>query len=105
MRFARNEKGQAPPPELELAFMCGEHHLPDAGGILDQDYDLITKMRYLKLVYYTVQNAPKYVGKQLHDMPSSMKRMVLNLNQMRLWNPTMQVAPEKQEKKVKGIGQ
>lgn len=104
MLHARNHK-KRPPPELELAFLCGENHLPDVGGILDQDYDLFTKMRFLHLIYYTVQNAPKYVGKQIHDMPSSMKRIVVMLNELRLWTPAMQTAQEPEKQPVKGIGQ
>lgn len=47
-------------------------------------------MRYLKAVYDTVVNGPKYVGEAVHDQPGWMKQIVNQLNKMRLWQPTMQ---------------
>jgi len=91
------------PPPLQLAMMCGDSHLPDAGGVLDQDYSLFMQMRMLRNIYDTVQAAPRYTGKRIFDMPSGMKRTIAYLRREGLWQPAV-VAPARNAKEGKGIG-
>ena len=60
-------KGQGPPPPLlQLAFWCGSQHLPDVGGMLDQDYKTMRHMMAVKNAYETVDYARGLVGKDIH---------------------------------------
>lgn len=75
-----------PPPLLQLAWFCGDHRLPDVGGVLDQDYSTMLRMGTLRNIYQVRQAAPRYTGKKIHDMPTDMKRLVKSLRDQGLWN-------------------
>lgn len=84
--LAARGKGQ-PPPMLSLAFYCGDHLLPESGGVLDQDYKTMMQMRTLSNIYYTVQQAPTYTGHDIHKIPPSMQRVISALMKRDMWPP------------------
>jgi hypothetical protein len=57
--------------------------------MLDQDYQTMRQMMTLRSIYNTVQNAPRYTGKKIHDMPANMKRVIAYLQSQGLWRPTV----------------
>lgn len=77
---------EPPPPLLQLAWFCGDEHLPEVGGVLDQDYATMRQMGVLRNVYRVRQAAPRYTGKAIHDMPTDMKRMIRWLRDEGLWD-------------------
>jgi len=83
--MAARGKGE-PPPALQLAWFCGDSLLPEAGGVMDQDYAMMRHMSVLANIYRVKQAAPKYTGKKIHDMPADMKRMIGWLRAEGLWN-------------------
>ena len=59
----------APPPLLRLAWQCERYHaLPDAGGVLDQDYAIVTEMSILSNVYTTIQHLQNARGHAIHQL-------------------------------------
>lgn len=83
--LAARGQGQ-PPPLLQLAWFCGDSHLPDIGGVLDQDYSVMKRMGALRNIYQAKQAAPRYTGKAIHDMPVDMKRIIKWLREEGLWD-------------------
>jgi hypothetical protein len=83
VKSARGQ-GSSPPP-LVLAFWCGDNHLPEAGGVLDQNYTTMRRMTTLRNVHNAVRDAPKYTGTKIHDMPAGMKRTIAYLREEGLW--------------------
>ena len=57
-----------------LAGWCGEHHLPDEGGMLDQDYQMLNRMKTLYQVYRTISAYRSAKGEQIHNMPPDIAR-------------------------------
>lgn len=56
-------------PELRLAFLCSQWGaLPETGGVLDQENQLLMRMTKLKNVYYTVSRYRNSQGKQIHNL-------------------------------------
>ena len=50
--------------------------LPDAGGLLDQDYGLITRMRGLGNIYQTVERSKGLYGKEIHSLTTNERRII-----------------------------
>lgn len=74
---ARGES--APPPELELSWLCGENHLPEAGAMYEQDYGLISRMRTLDNIYRTVARVKEMKGNQIHNLTGGERRILKSL--------------------------
>lgn len=68
--------GEPAPPPLRLAQMCGAFHLPDAGGVHDQEFATFNAMRTLDNVYSVVQAVMNMKGKQIHQMNMHQRRVV-----------------------------
>ena len=66
-----------PPPELEMAWLCGDGFLPDGGGINEQDYGLFVRMRYLHNVFRTVQHMRGLTGERINTGLSTAERLLL----------------------------
>ena len=66
-----------PPPELRLAWQCQRWGgLPDAGGIYDQDALTLYRMSSLGNVYDTVKKVRSMIGKEIHRMSKSDRRLI-----------------------------
>lgn len=74
--LAAKGKG-SPPPELELAWLCGDYHLPEAGGIFDQDYQLFRTMRILSNVHSAVNHLFSLTGEDVNKYLSIGERLLL----------------------------
>ena len=71
------EFGEAPPPELEIAWQCERWHtLPDAGGYLDQDATLMHRMTIAANVYHVVIHLRSLVGDQIHSLSDPERRII-----------------------------
>lgn len=75
MKVAKSGKGE-PPPELQLAWFCGDH-LPAAGGVLDQDYGLLRRMRILTNVHSAVSHLFSLTGEDVNKRLSYSERLLL----------------------------
>ena len=66
-----------PPPELRLAWQCQRWGgLPDAGGIYDQDAELLYRMTALNNVYRVVSRVGSMVGKEIHKLTSGERKLL-----------------------------
>ena len=65
-----------PPPEIELANWCGEHHLPDAGAILDQDWMTMYRMRTLDNVARLCGHVLTLQGKDIHKLSEHQRQVI-----------------------------
>jgi hypothetical protein len=81
---AANGRG-TPPPLLSLAQMCGPYHLPESGGVLDQDYRQYITMRTLHNIHDTIPRVRAMTGTKIHNMSAADKRVVKMLIDMGLW--------------------
>lgn len=78
-----NGRDVKPPSSLRLYFFCGEHHLPSAGGIMEQEFALMKEMRYIGFVYRTIRKMRSLVGDAINTDLSMDERMLLgNLVEM-----------------------
>jgi hypothetical protein len=67
----------APPPmELQLAWMCGDHRLPDGGGVLDQDAGLMRRLTCCRNIYQVLYRMKHLTGKQIHTMTDNERKLV-----------------------------
>lgn len=60
----------APPGELLLAWECERYpgSLPDAGGLLDQEWRVMYRMRMAQNIYNTMTRLRSAIGKQIHQL-------------------------------------
>lgn len=66
-----------PPPELKLAWSCERWKtLPDAGGLYDQDYQLLHRMNAFINIHNAVQRIKSLKGTQIHTL-SDNERLIL----------------------------
>ena len=66
-----------PPAELKLSWDCERWHtLPEAGGLLDQDFTLITRMKSLSSVYSAVSAWFNLKGENIHRMSEQTRRIL-----------------------------
>ena len=73
--MADDGEGQ-PPSALQMAWWCGDAHLPDVGGMLDQDYRLIYEMRTLERIYNVVMRWRNLAGKNIHSLTTNERRLL-----------------------------
>jgi hypothetical protein len=58
-----------PPPELRIAWNCKRWNcLPEAGGYLDQPYQLMRRMNYFDNVHGAVTRIKSLKGKAIHQL-------------------------------------
>lgn len=65
-----------PPPELKLAWWCGDTRSPDSGGVLDQDFGLLTRMTAAGNVYRALSRYRSLKGHQIHSLSDSERRLL-----------------------------
>ena len=70
-----------PPGDLRLAWMCGDNHLPRAGGIEDQDYAQIRRMRAAVNIYNVLDKMRNLAGAQIHILSSSERKLIRSLRE------------------------
>lgn len=70
---------EPPPPELRLAWWCGDKLMPDSGGLLDQDYELWVKMKTLENVWRTISRLRNLKGEQIHSLSESERKLIAYL--------------------------
>ena len=66
-----------PPPELELAWLCGDYHLPGAGGLNDQDYIELTRMKSLRNIHRVVGKLRSLQGESVNTDLTINERLLL----------------------------
>ena len=84
--LAARGKGE-PPPELTLAWFCGDHHLPDSGGIMDQDYATMSQMRASSNIYRVVKKFYTLTGED------SVKGFSPDERELLAWLDKMELLP------------
>jgi hypothetical protein len=68
---------EAAPPELRLGWECERYScLPDAGGYLEQDYELMIRMSSLANIHRAYSRYRNAQGTQIHNL-SMADRMIL----------------------------
>ncbi len=71
------ESGSGPlPPELKLAWLCGDEHLPDPGGVLDQDYVTLHRMSVYRNVHQVVVRFRGLHGAEIHSLTDGERRVI-----------------------------
>ena len=74
------DEGGPPPPELSLAWDTERWGvLPDAGGLYDQDYALLRRMKVAANVYAALSGYRNMKGNQIHNMTDAQRRIVAGL--------------------------
>jgi hypothetical protein len=64
-----------------MAWMCGEHHLPKAGGIEDQDYKQIRLMRASENIYRVMDRMRNLQGAQIHSLTATERKLIKGLRE------------------------
>lgn len=64
------------PPELRLAWLCGESHLPEQGGILDQDFVTLHRMNVYRNVHQVVKHFRSLRGAAIHTLTDDERRLI-----------------------------
>lgn len=71
--------------ELQVALDCRRWDtLPDAGGYLDQDYQLISRMGALMNVYNVLTHMRSLRGNQIHSLTDGERRVLRVLKDLGL---------------------
>ena len=74
-----------PPPVLRLSWMSRKYSaLPNAGGVLDQEYAMLHQMDVVSNVHDALSRFRGYKGKAIHDMSISERRLIRSLRDMDL---------------------
>lgn len=71
-------QGRAP-MELQMAWMCGDMRLPDAGGVFDQDAALMARMGACRNIYNTITRMREAKGAQIHQLSDRERRIIRSL--------------------------
>ena len=67
----------SPPNELKMAWQCERWHaLPDAGGIMDQDFVLMQRMATLSNIYNAVSAWRNATGERVHLLSDHTRRLL-----------------------------
>jgi len=70
--------GKPPPPlDLQLAWMCGDNHLPADGGVLEQDAGLMARMATLRNTHRLVTKYYSLKGVEINTRLSPSERVAL----------------------------
>lgn len=68
---------EPPPAELKIAWDCERWHtLPEAGGLYDQDSQLMTRMVGLTNIYNACSAWFNLTGKNIHRMSEQTRRIL-----------------------------
>lgn len=74
-----------PPPELQLAWMCGEYHLPEHGGIYDQDAKTFYSMRSAENIYRVLGKMRNLKGADIHRLTDGERKLIKRLRDGGYW--------------------
>ena len=66
----------AAPPELRLAWMCGDSKLPEAGGVYDQNFVTLNRMTAAVNIYNIITRMQGLVGEQIHSLTRSERKLI-----------------------------
>jgi hypothetical protein len=69
------------PMELQMAWMCGDANLPEAGGVLDQDAGLMARMRACVNIYQAFTRLAGASGSQIHQLTDRERRIIRGLRE------------------------
>jgi len=79
------DEGAEAPPILRLSWMSKKYgSLPDAGGVLDQEYSLMHQMGVTSTVYDTISRLRGLKAEQIHSLSTSERRLIKALQDMDL---------------------
>ena len=68
---------EPPPAELKIAWSCERWHtLPEAGGLMDQDFGLMQKMVALTNIYSACSTWFNLKGENIHKMSEQTRRIL-----------------------------
>ena len=74
---------EAPPPILVMAWDVDRWHtLPDAGGLLDQDYHTLQQMRIALNIYQMITKLHNLKGEQIHSLSEGERAFIKALMDM-----------------------
>ena len=62
-----------------MAWWCEDGQLPDAGGVYDQDYNLMLSMSAALNIFRTVRKLNNSVGAQIHNLTDSERVIIRRL--------------------------
>jgi hypothetical protein len=69
---------------LRLAWMCGTSHLPEPGGVIDQDYMTMRLMGTARNVHDVVSRTKRLVGDEIHNMPVGDRQTIAYLRRIKV---------------------
>ena len=79
------DDNEDPPPVLRLSWMSRKYSaLPNAGGVLDQEYAMLHQMDVVSNVHDALSRFRGYKGKAIHSMSISERRLIRSLRDMDL---------------------
>ncbi len=73
-----------PPAPLVLAWLCGPNHLPDSGGLHDQDYNTIAMMTVARNVHNAMSRLRNAQGAQIHQLTNEERKIIRKVLDMGL---------------------
>ena len=74
-----------PPPVLRLSWMSRKYSaLPEAGGVLDQEYAMLHKMDIVSNVHDALSRLRGFKGDAIHGMSAGDRRLIKSLRDMGL---------------------
>lgn len=76
------DHGGPAPADLQLAWLCGETLLPEAGGVMDQDAGQLTRMRICANVHRTLSRYRALSGDAIHSLTPGERRVLRGLLDM-----------------------
>lgn len=66
-----------PPPELLLSWECSRYNvLPDAGGVYDQEWALLYRMRIATNIYNALSKLRNAKGKEIHRLTDGERAII-----------------------------
>lgn len=78
----RSFDGEPPPSELITAWEVQRWGtLPEAGGLYDQDYVLMRRMRVLSNIHDAMSAWRNLTGKQIHNLTDSQRKIIRALRE------------------------
>ena len=86
MENARGDEDPLPlPGELKIGWWCEQwHSLPEAGGVMEQDYGLMHRMQVLGNIHRTVNRYINLSGAEIHSLSTSERNVLRWLKDMGL---------------------
>jgi hypothetical protein len=81
------DENASPPPELRLGWNCERWQtLPDAGGIHDQEYQLVQSMNASLNVYHALRKYRNAKGAEIHNLNDQERSILHALMTEDIWH-------------------